>query len=125
LSSRTRIKTLTQDTKEANSRFFAGDANAVPDQALTVGVGTIMAAREVLLLASGHRKARALEQAVQQGVNHMVTVSCLQLHPKAIIVCDEDATIELKVGTARYFKDIEAKNLDARSLLPDSSRTDR
>jgi glucosamine-6-phosphate deaminase len=125
LSSRTRIKTLTQDTKEANSRFFDGDANAVPDQALTVGVGTIMAAREVLLLASGHRKARALEQAVQQGVNHMVTVSCLQLHPKAIIVCDEDATIELKVGTARYFKDIEAKNLDARSLLPDSPRTDR
>jgi glucosamine-6-phosphate deaminase len=118
LSSRTRIKTLTHDTKVANSRFFGGEIGNVPDRALTVGVGTIMASREVLLLASGHRKARALEQAVQQGVNHMVTVSCLQLHPKAIIVCDQEATLELKVGTVKYFTDIESPNLDHRELLP-------
>lgn len=108
LSSRTRIKTLTRDTKEMNSRFFNNNIEAVPDKALTVGVGTIMDAEEVLLLASGSSKARALEKAVQQGVNHMWTVSCLQLHPKAVFVCDDEATVELKVGTVNYFKDIEA-----------------
>lgn len=117
LSSRTRIKTLTKDTKEANSRFFDGNVHQVPDRALTVGVGTIMDASEILLLASGHNKARALEQSIQQGVNHMCTVSCLQLHPHAIIVSDEEATYELKVGTVKYFKDIEAPNLDHRSML--------
>lgn len=119
LSSRTRIKTLTKDTKEANSRFFHGDPSQVPDKALTVGVGTILDSSEILLLASGHNKARALEQSIQQGVNHMCTVSCLQLHPHAIIVSDEEATYELKVGTVKYFKDIEAPNLDHRSMLED------
>lgn len=112
LSSRTRIKTLTSDTKAANSRFFGGDLSKVPSTALTVGVGTVMDAREVMVLASGQGKACALHHAVELGVNHMWTISCLQLHPRTIIVCDDDATIELKVGTVRYFKDIEAGNLD-------------
>jgi glucosamine-6-phosphate deaminase len=107
LNSRTRIKTLNQDTKIANARFFDGDAGKVPSTALTVGVGTIMDSREVLILASGHSKARALQAAVEGGVNHMWTLSCLQMHPHAIIVCDEDATNDLKVGTVRYFKGIE------------------
>ncbi|MDR2398187.1 MAG: glucosamine-6-phosphate deaminase [Spirochaetaceae bacterium] len=107
LQSRTRIKTLTTNTKIANARFFEGDVNQVPSTALTVGVGTIMDAREVLILVSGHGKAWALQAAVEGGVNHMWTLSCLQMHPKAIIVCDEAATDELKVGTVRYFKDIE------------------
>jgi len=111
LSSRTRIKTLTRDTKLSNARFFGGDPEKVPSQALTVGVGTIMDAREVLILVSGFEKARALRHAVELGVNHMWTLSCLQLHPRAIIVCDEDATNELRVGTVRYFKQIEAANL--------------
>ncbi|MCX8013773.1 MAG: glucosamine-6-phosphate deaminase, partial [Rectinema sp.] len=111
LSSRTRIKTLTRDTKLSNARFFGGDPDKVPSQALTVGVGTIMDAREVLILVSGFEKARALRHSVEMGVNHMWTLSCLQLHPKAIIVCDEDATNELRVGTVRYFKQIEAANL--------------
>ena len=97
LSSRTRIKTL----------FFDGDVNQVPKTALTVGVGTVMAAREVLVLVNGHGKARALQQAVEGSVNQMWTITALQLHPKGIIVCDEAACIELKVGTYRYFKDIE------------------
>jgi len=112
LSSRTRIKTLTRDTKEANARFFDGDPDKVPSHALTVGVATITDAREVLILVSGIGKARALAQAVEMGVNHMWTVSCLQLHPKAILVCDEDSTDELRVGTVRYFKEIEADNLE-------------
>ena len=82
LGSRTRQKTLTTDTIIANSRFFEGDVNKVPKTALTVGVATVMAAREVMILVNGH-----------------------------IIVCDDAACDELKVGTYRYFKDIERKNL--------------
>jgi glucosamine-6-phosphate deaminase len=108
LYSRTRIKTLTRDTRIANARFFDGGVNQVPSTALTVGVGTVMDSREVLILVTGHNKARALQAAVEGGVNHMWTLSCLQMHPRAIIVCDEDATDELKVGTVRYFKDIES-----------------
>lgn len=107
LHSRTRVKTLTQDTIIANSRFFDNDTNQVPVQALTVGVGTVMDAEEVLIIVNGHNKARALSKAVEGSVNHMWTISALQLHPKGIIVCDESATVELKVGTYRYFKDIE------------------
>jgi glucosamine-6-phosphate deaminase len=107
LHSRTRVKTLTRDTRLANARFFGGDPEQVPSTALTVGVGTVMDAREVLILVSGHNKARALQAAVEGGVNHMWTISCLQMHPRAIIVCDEDATDELKVSTVRYFKEIE------------------
>jgi len=95
-----------------NSRFFGGDPDKVPSTALTVGVGTIMDSKEVLILVTGHNKARALHHAIEQGVNHMWTVSCLQLHPKALIVCDEDATDELKVGTVRYFRDIESRNFE-------------
>ncbi|MCL1813377.1 MAG: glucosamine-6-phosphate deaminase [Treponema sp.] len=107
LGSRTRVKTLTADTRMANARFFGGDPQLVPATALTVGVGTVMDAREVVVIVSGHNKARALQQAVEGGVNHMCTLSCLQMHPKAVIVCDEAAIEELKVGTVRYFKDIE------------------
>ncbi|MDR1400444.1 MAG: glucosamine-6-phosphate deaminase [Treponema sp.] len=107
LISRTRVKTLTEDTISANARFFDGDRSKVPTTALTVGVGTVMDAREVLLIVSGRNKARALKAAVEGSVNQMWTVSCLQQHRKAIIVCDEEATDELMVGTVRYFKDIE------------------
>ncbi|MDR1074450.1 MAG: glucosamine-6-phosphate deaminase [Treponema sp.] len=107
LHSRTRVKTLNKDTKLANARFFEGDVNKVPSTALTIGVGTIMDTREVVIIVSGHNKARALQAAVEGGVSHMWTLSCLQMHPRAIIVSDEDATAELKVGTVRYFKDIE------------------
>ncbi len=109
LSSRTRIKTLTSDTIIANSRFFDNDVNKVPKNALTVGVGTVLDAREVLILVNGHNKARALQAAVEGPVTQMWTISALQLHKHGIIVCDEAATDELKVGTYKYFKDIERK----------------
>ena len=117
LSSRTRIKTLTYDTVIANSRFFDNDINKVPKTALTVGVGTVLDAEEVIIIVNGHNKARALRHAIEEGVNHMWTISALQMHPKGIIVCDEEATIELKVGTTKYFKDIESANLDPATLL--------
>ena len=117
LTSRTRVKTLTQDTIIANSRFFGGDTNLVPKTALTVGVGTVMAARNVLIIVNGHNKARALQQGVEGGVSQMWTITALQMHPKSIIVCDDAATAELKVGTYKYFLDIEHNNLDPDSLL--------
>lgn len=117
LSSRTRIKTLTQDTIIANSRFFDNDVNKVPKTSVTVGVGTILDAKEVLIMVNGHNKARALAQAVEGAVNQMWTITALQLHPKGIIVCDEAATDELKVGTYKYFKDIEGEHIDPQSLL--------
>ena len=114
LSSRTRQKTLTQDTIAMNARFFDGDKAAVPKTALTVGIGTITDAEEVLILATGYNKARAVRHAVEGGVNHIWTISALQLHRHAIIVCDEPATDELRVGTVRYFKDIEGFSSGAK-----------
>ena len=111
LTSRTRVKTLTTDTRIANSRFFGGDMNAVPATALTVGVGTVMAAREVMILCNGHNKARALQAAIEGPVTQAWTISALQTHQHGIIVCDESATDELKVSTYKYFKDIEKDNL--------------
>lgn len=117
LSSRTRVVGLTYDTIVANSRFFGGDVTGVPQRALTVGVGTVTDAREVLIIINGHNKARALRHAVEEGISHIWTISALQMHPNAIIVCDEQATVELRVGTVKYFKDIEAVNLDPAALL--------
>lgn len=111
LTSRTRVKTLTTDTIIANSRFFENDVNKVPKTALTVGVGTVMATRKYLFCATKYNKARALQHAVEGGITQMWTISALQLHPHGIIVCDEAATDELKVGTYKYFKDIERNNL--------------
>lgn len=107
LKSKSRIKSLTLDTLAANSRFFDGKIENVPKKALTVGIDTVMQAQEVVLLVNGYNKARALKKIVDDGINHMWTASVLQLHKKGMIVCDEDATLELKVGTAKYFKDIE------------------
>jgi len=111
LASRTRIKTLTHETRRVNSRFFDNDIEQVPRFALTVGVGTLLDAEEVMILVIGHQKALALQAAVEGNVNHMWTISCLQLHAKAIMVCDEPSTLELKVKTVKYFRELEAESL--------------
>lgn len=116
LSSRTRVKTLTYDTRLVNARFFENDMNKVPTTALTVGVGTVMDAHEILLIVSGYKKARAVQKIIEEGVNHVWTASMLQLHKHAIIVCDEEATMELKVGTVKYFKDIERHTITLPEL---------
>lgn len=116
LTSRTRVKTLNTETRMVNSRFFDNDLNQVPKLALTVGVGTVMDAREVVIIVNGHQKSRALHKAVEGGVSHMWTISALQLHHKSMIVCDEDATVELKVGTYKYFKDIEKDNIEPSNI---------
>ncbi|MDR0845357.1 MAG: glucosamine-6-phosphate deaminase [Tannerella sp.] len=117
LVSRTRVKSLTTDTIIANSRFFDNDVNQVPKTALTVGIGTVLGAKEVLIVVNGHNKARALQQAVEGAVSQMWTITALQVHPKGIIVCDEAACEELKVGTYNYFKDIEKDHLCPKILL--------
>ena len=117
LASRTRVKSLTTDTIIANSRFFDNDVNKVPKTSVTVGVGTVLDAKEVLIMVNGHNKARALQQAVEGSINQMWTITALQMHPKGIIVADEAACAEIKVGTYNYFKDIEKDNLCPCSLL--------
>ncbi|KAG0165995.1 Glucosamine-6-phosphate isomerase 1 [Apophysomyces sp. BC1015] len=107
LTSRTRVKTLAYETIIANARFFGGDVSRVPKLALTVGVATVMDAREVVIVITGAHKSLALAKCIEEGVNHMWTVSAIQMHPKGLIVCDEDATLELHVKTVKYFKSIE------------------
>ena len=111
LGSKTRIKTLATDTLHANCRFFDNDINKVPKQALTVGGGTVLAAKEVMIVCSGHSKARALKHAIEQPISHVWTISAIQMHQHAIIVCDEAACAELKVATYKYFKEKEQGNL--------------
>ncbi len=106
LQSRTRLVNLNYDTIVANSRFFNNDLTLVPKQALTVGVQTVLDSKEVLIVVNGYKKARALKNVVESGINHMWTLSALQAHPNGIIVCDEEATMELKVGTVKYFREV-------------------
>jgi glucosamine-6-phosphate deaminase len=106
INSRTRLVDLNYDTIVANSRFFDNDLSKVPHQAVTVGVQTVLDSYEVVIIVNGYKKARALQKVVEEGVNHMWTLSALQFHPRGTIVCDEDATMELKVGTVKYFTEI-------------------
>ena len=110
LASRTRVKTLTESTIKANARFFNGDLNKVPSMALTVGVGTIMDAEEVLIIATGENKARALKHGIEGVVSHVWTISALQCHPHGILLCDKAATAELSGETVKYFLEIEKNN---------------
>ncbi len=103
LASRTRIKTLHPATRTDNQRFFDDDA-AVPRHALTMGIGTILEADRLLLLATGAAKARAIAAAVEGPVTAMVPASALQLHPDAVVIVDEDAAAELT--TREYLREI-------------------
>lgn len=109
LASRTRVETLTYDTRVVNARFFDNDINQVPRQAMTVGVATVTDSKEVLILAFGHKKARALQQAIEGAYSHVCTLSALQTHPCGIIVCDELAAGCLMLDTYKYFKDVESR----------------
>lgn len=101
LASRTRIKTLTPRTREDNARFF-GSEGEVPHHAVTMGIGTIMEARENLLLAFGHKKARAIAGAVEGPVTADNPASILQMHPAVKVCLDEPAAAELR--RADYYR---------------------
>ncbi|MEV6790943.1 glucosamine-6-phosphate deaminase [Streptomyces sp. NPDC051320] len=102
LASRTRIKTLTEQTRIDNARFFDGDIDQVPHHVITQGIGTILEARHVVLLATGEGKAEAVAQTVEGPVSALVPASALQLHPHATVVVDEAAAAKLKLTD--YFR---------------------
>ena len=102
LASRTRIKTLTEQTRADNARFFAGDINAVPHHCLTQGLGTIMQARHIVLIATGRAKADAVHQLVEGPVSAMWPASILQHHPQVTVLIDNAAASRLQLGD--YFR---------------------
>jgi glucosamine-6-phosphate deaminase len=110
LGSRTRVKTLTPETIEDNARFFDQNED-VPRFALTMGVGTIMDAKEILLLASGENKAEALRATIEGPISAEFTASVLQLHSKVTMIADEDSTSLLKRKDYYKFVEVQAESL--------------
>lgn len=102
LASPTRVKTLTQQTREDNARFFDGDLSQVPTHCVTQGVGTIMKSRHLILLAFGEAKAQAVADSIEGGISSLCPASALQLHPHATFIIDEAAASKLKL--ADYYK---------------------
>jgi glucosamine-6-phosphate deaminase len=103
LASRTRIKTLTQQTRMDNARFFGGDIDAVPTHCLTQGLGTIMDARHVILVATGRSKAEAVHHMAEGAVTAMWPASILQHHPHATVLVDDAAAQRLQL--ADYYRE--------------------
>jgi len=95
LGSRTRIKTLTQNTRDDNARYF-DTLDQVPTHCITMGVGTIMECRELLLFAFGESKADTIVEAVEGPIRAMVPASALQMHPDVKILLDEAASSKLE-----------------------------
>ncbi|KFI73468.1 glucosamine-6-phosphate deaminase [Bifidobacterium mongoliense] len=96
LASGTRVKTLAEQTRIDNARFFGDDVNAVPTHCITQGIGTILKARHLVLLAFGEGKADAIAHTVEGGVSAFCPASALQLHPHATVIVDEAAASKLK-----------------------------
>lgn len=96
LSSGTRVKTLVEQTRIDNARFFGDDIDQVPTHCITQGIGTILKARHLILLAFGAGKAEAVAEAVEGGVSAFCPASALQLHPHATIIVDEEAASRLR-----------------------------
>lgn len=103
LASRTRVKTLMEATRHDNARFFTGDVSAVPRHVITQGIGTILDARHVILIATGAGKAHAVAKAVEGPLTAMVPASALQLHPHATVMLDEQAASMLTLG--HYYRE--------------------
>lgn len=102
LGSRTRLKTLTEDTRQDNARFFDGDVSQVPRHVLTQGIGTILEARHLVLIATGQSKAAPIAKAIEGPLTAMVPATALQLHPHATVIIDEAAATEL--GHTDYYR---------------------
>lgn len=103
LASRTRVKTLTEQTRSDNARFFDGDLHAVPRHCITQGLGTILEARHLVLVATGAEKAEAVHQMVEGAVSARWPASVLQLHPRATVLVDEEAAARLELGSYYRF----------------------
>lgn len=103
-NTRTRLVELTPDTRRANARFFNNDLARVPEKALSVGIGTVTDAKEVLFLASGEKKAQAVARLMQEGQDLKWPLTALKLHPKATLLADPQAC-SLLTGTPRQTLD--------------------
>jgi glucosamine-6-phosphate deaminase len=103
LASRTRIKTLTRQTRLDNARFFDDDLDAVPTHCLTQGLATIMAARHIVLVATGRRKAEAVHHLVEGAVSAMWPATILQHHPHVTVLLDDGAARRLQL--ADYYRE--------------------
>ncbi|MBE0479247.1 glucosamine-6-phosphate deaminase, partial [Candidatus Aerophobetes bacterium] len=112
LASRTRLKTLAPETVEDNARFFE-NKDEVPRYAITMGVGTIMEAKECILLASGENKAKAIQGCIEGPISAECTSSILQLHPQVIIIVDEVACQNLK--RKEYYRYVEKMSAKLQS----------
>ena len=114
-SSTTRIKTLSEETIIDNYRFF-NTIEEVPTQALTVGIKTIMSAKEIIIMASGIKKAKAIRECIEGCISNQWTCTMSQHHPKCIVICDKKATMELKMKTYKYYKNLQ-KVIDLHGKL--------
>ncbi len=114
LASRTRIKTLTRQTRQDNARFFGGDVEAVPHHCLTQGLGTIMSARHLVLLATGRHKAEAVHQLVEGPVSAMWPATVMQHHPHATVLVDDSAASRLQL--ADYYRETYASKPQWQTL---------
>jgi len=104
-ASRTRVMTLTRQTREDNARYFDGDVDAVPRRCLTQGLGTIMAARAIVLVARGSGKAEAVHHLVEGPVSALWPATILQHHPDVTVLVDEAAASKLQL--ADYFREVQ------------------
>lgn len=102
LRSRTRVKTLTSQTREDNARFF-GSIHDVPHHVVTQGIGTILDARHLVLIATGSGKAVPIARAVEGPLAAICPASAIQLHPHATVVIDEAASVSLQL--ADYYRE--------------------
>ncbi|WP_319783842.1 glucosamine-6-phosphate deaminase [Oceanisphaera sp. IT1-181] len=114
--SRTRITELTAETRQDNSRFFDNDLADMPHTAISIGIGTLLDAEEVLLLVTGEHKAEALQAAVEGEVSPLWPISCLRLHERSILVCDEPASRLLSVTPT--FADTFADSVSSAITAP-------
>ncbi|MGL4388802.1 MAG: N-acetylglucosamine-6-phosphate deacetylase [Brevinema sp.] len=117
LTSRTRDKELTFETRVAHAKFFNNNVDNVPKSALTIGLGTIMDSKEVIVLAQGNTKSRALQISIEEGINHLYPASILQMHSKTTFIADEQAVSDIRLKTYRYHKEVEAKSLHPKILV--------
>jgi glucosamine-6-phosphate deaminase len=97
LGSRTRIKTLTRQTRVDNARFFGDDIDAVPTHCLTQGLATVMEARHLILVATGSRKAEAVHHLIEGAISALWPATILQLHPHVTVLLDEAAARRLQL----------------------------
>tara|TARA_B100000401_G_scaffold365774_1_gene263890 strand:- start:265 stop:1785 length:1521 start_codon:yes stop_codon:yes gene_type:complete len=107
LKSMTRVKTLHSETIEINKQYF--EESSIPIHVMTVGVDTVLHSKEIVMLVSGSAKSNALHNCIECGINHLYSGSALQQHKNAMVICDDQSTLDLSMKTVNYIKNIQEK----------------